>query len=137
MEALNGLFQRIPNFKLDIFCACRAYNQQYESKFTAVIPTNVFGPHDNYNIEDGHVLPGLINKCYIAKSKLWKCLPSSHRSICFGHFCTVRDTVKCCPECWPWAYLNSYVLLLLQARLLWLRWSFITASSEPLCYARA
>jgi GDP-L-fucose synthase len=30
--------------------------------FTAVIPTNVYGPHDNFNLEDGHVVPGLVNK---------------------------------------------------------------------------
>jgi len=35
--------------------------------FTSVIPTNVFGPHDYYNIADGHVLPSLIHKCYLAK----------------------------------------------------------------------
>jgi len=32
-----------------------------------VIPTNIFGPHDNFNMEDGHVIPGLIHKCYLAK----------------------------------------------------------------------
>ncbi|XP_015278231.1 PREDICTED: GDP-L-fucose synthase [Gekko japonicus] len=45
----------------------RAYFAQYGCCFTAVIPTNVFGPHDNFNIEDGHVLPGLIHKAYLAK----------------------------------------------------------------------
>uniref|UniRef100_A0A8D0BV26 GDP-L-fucose synthase n=1 Tax=Salvator merianae TaxID=96440 RepID=A0A8D0BV26_SALMN len=45
----------------------RGYYQQYGCRFTAVIPTNVFGPHDNFNIEDGHVLPGLIHKVYLAK----------------------------------------------------------------------
>ncbi|XP_023655869.1 GDP-L-fucose synthase isoform X1 [Paramormyrops kingsleyae] len=44
----------------------RAYFQQHGRRYTAVIPTNVFGPHDNFNIEDGHVLPGLIHKAYIA-----------------------------------------------------------------------
>jgi GDP-L-fucose synthase len=29
----------------------------------------VFGPYDNFNLEDGHVLPGLINKAYVAQSK--------------------------------------------------------------------
>uniref|UniRef100_H2ZV14 GDP-L-fucose synthase n=1 Tax=Latimeria chalumnae TaxID=7897 RepID=H2ZV14_LATCH len=47
--------------------SCRAYHQQYGCQFTAVIPTNVFGPFDNFNIEDGHVLPGLIHKVYLAK----------------------------------------------------------------------
>uniref|UniRef100_A0A8C6ZVC4 GDP-L-fucose synthase n=1 Tax=Nothoprocta perdicaria TaxID=30464 RepID=A0A8C6ZVC4_NOTPE len=45
----------------------RAYFEQHGCRFTAVIPTNVFGPHDNFNIEDGHVLPGLIHKVYLAK----------------------------------------------------------------------
>ncbi|XP_003738347.1 GDP-L-fucose synthase [Galendromus occidentalis] len=45
----------------------RAYNEQHGRFFTSVIPTNVFGPHDNFNIEDGHVLPGLIHKSYLAK----------------------------------------------------------------------
>ncbi|KAL2308591.1 hypothetical protein Nmel_001643 [Mimus melanotis] len=45
----------------------RGYSEQHGRHFTAVIPTNVFGPHDNFNIEDGHVLPGLIHKVYLAK----------------------------------------------------------------------
>ncbi|MEE6462954.1 hypothetical protein FKM82_005710 [Ascaphus truei] len=43
------------------------YYEQHGCRFTSVIPTNVFGPHDNFNIEDGHVLPGLIHKVYLAK----------------------------------------------------------------------
>ncbi|CAJ1076751.1 GDP-L-fucose synthase-like [Xyrichtys novacula] len=45
----------------------RAYFQQYGHHYTAVIPTNVFGPHDNFNIENGHVLSALMNKTYRAK----------------------------------------------------------------------
>ncbi|XP_066967333.1 GDP-L-fucose synthase [Macrobrachium rosenbergii] len=45
----------------------QAYHQQYGCHFTSVIPTNIYGPHDNFNLEDGHVLPGLIHKVYIAK----------------------------------------------------------------------
>ncbi|XP_060070476.1 GDP-L-fucose synthase-like [Ylistrum balloti] len=45
----------------------RAYKAQYDCNFTAVIPTNVYGPFDNFNLEDGHVLPGLIRKVYYAK----------------------------------------------------------------------
>lgn len=43
------------------------YHDQYGCNFTAVIPTNIYGPHDNFNIADGHVIPGLIHKCYLAK----------------------------------------------------------------------
>ncbi|EDV27023.1 uncharacterized protein TRIADDRAFT_14880, partial [Trichoplax adhaerens] len=45
----------------------RGYSQQYGCKFTCVIPTNIFGKYDNFNIEDGHVIPGLIHKMYLAK----------------------------------------------------------------------
>merc|ERR1719228_348957 len=44
-----------------------AYNQQFGRKYTSVIPTNIFGPHDNFNVQQGHVIPGLINKAYEAK----------------------------------------------------------------------
>jgi GDP-L-fucose synthase len=45
----------------------RLYNETYGCKFTSIIPTNIFGPYDNFSLEDGHVLPGLIHKCYLAK----------------------------------------------------------------------
>uniref|UniRef100_A0AAY4B1T0 GDP-L-fucose synthase n=1 Tax=Denticeps clupeoides TaxID=299321 RepID=A0AAY4B1T0_9TELE len=45
----------------------RGYRSQYGRKYTAVIPTNVFGPYDNFNKENGHVLSALINKTHTAK----------------------------------------------------------------------
>ncbi|PFH51138.1 hypothetical protein AMATHDRAFT_75116 [Amanita thiersii Skay4041] len=44
-----------------------AYKEQFGCNFTSAIPTNVFGPHDNFDLEDSHVIPGLIHKCYLAK----------------------------------------------------------------------
>lgn len=43
------------------------YADQHGCRFTSVIPTNIYGPHDNFSIDDGHVIPGLIHKCYLAK----------------------------------------------------------------------
>lgn len=37
--------------------------------FTSVIPTNIFGKHDNFNLEQGHVIPSLIHKCFVAKEE--------------------------------------------------------------------
>jgi len=48
---------------------CRAYREQYKDQFICVTPTNIYGPHDNFNLEDAHVLPALIHKCYVAKQK--------------------------------------------------------------------
>jgi GDP-L-fucose synthase len=49
-------------------CACSsAYKKEYGCNFTAVIPTNIYGPNDNYHLEDSHVIPGLIHKFYLAQ----------------------------------------------------------------------
>lgn len=56
----------------------RAYNEQYGTnmvdgkfsfgtKYITVIPTNIYGPNDNFELENSHVVPALIHKCYIAK----------------------------------------------------------------------
>lgn len=50
---------------IDVMNKC--YREEYGSNFTSIIPTNIYGPDDNYSIEDGHVIPGLIHKCYLAK----------------------------------------------------------------------
>lgn len=46
---------------------CKAYREQYGDNFVCVIPTNIYGPNDNFNLEDAHVIPALIHKCYLAK----------------------------------------------------------------------
>lgn len=45
----------------------RGYREQHGATFTSVVPCNVFGPHDNFNIQDGHVIPGLVHKAYLAQ----------------------------------------------------------------------
>ncbi|MCK9445630.1 GDP-L-fucose synthase [bacterium] len=45
----------------------RSYREQYGLNYVSVIPTNIYGPNDNFDIENGHVLPSLIHKCYLAK----------------------------------------------------------------------
>ena len=45
----------------------RAYKEQYGLNYKSVIPTNIYGPHDNYDIKNGHVIPSLIHKCYLAR----------------------------------------------------------------------
>ena len=46
---------------------CRYYNDQYGTNFIAVQPTNLYGPNDNYDLFNSHVLPALIRKFYLAK----------------------------------------------------------------------
>ena len=46
---------------------CEAYNQQYGTNYICLMPTNLYGPNDNYDLETSHVLPALIRKAYEAK----------------------------------------------------------------------
>jgi GDP-L-fucose synthase len=46
---------------------CKAYNAQYGTKFVSVMPTNLYGPGDNYDLQNAHVLPSLIRKFHEAK----------------------------------------------------------------------
>lgn len=46
---------------------CRYYNEQYGTNYISVMPTNLYGPGDNYNLETGHVLPSMMRKFHLAK----------------------------------------------------------------------
>jgi GDP-L-fucose synthase len=46
---------------------CEAYRRQYGSRFISVMPTNLYGPHDNFDLETSHVLPALIRRFHEAK----------------------------------------------------------------------
>ncbi|AIF52460.1 GDP-L-fucose synthase [Pelosinus sp. UFO1] len=46
---------------------CKAYNQQYGTNFISVMPTNLYGPNDNFDLASAHVLPALIRKFHEAK----------------------------------------------------------------------
>src|SRR5664279_1723997 len=46
---------------------CESYNIQYGTNFISVMPTNLYGPNDNYNLETSHVLPALIRKMHLGK----------------------------------------------------------------------
>lgn len=46
---------------------CESFNLQYDTNFIAVMPTNLYGPNDNFNLEKSHVLPALIRKAHLGK----------------------------------------------------------------------
>lgn len=46
---------------------CESYNLQYGTNYIAVMPTNLYGPNDNFNLETSHVLPAMIRKIHLAK----------------------------------------------------------------------
>jgi GDP-L-fucose synthase len=53
--------------KISAIKLCRYYNEQYGSDFVSVMPTNLYGPHDNFNLETAHVPPALIRKFHLAQ----------------------------------------------------------------------
>jgi GDP-L-fucose synthase len=48
---------------------CSSYNRQYGTQFLAVMPTNLYGPGDNYDLQTSHVLPALIRKMHEARQQ--------------------------------------------------------------------
>jgi GDP-L-fucose synthase len=51
---------------------CRYYNEQYGTDFMSVMPTNLYGPHDNFDLQNSHVLPAMIRKFHEAKEAMEK-----------------------------------------------------------------
>ena len=47
---------------------CESFNLQYGTNYIAVMPTNLYGPNDNFNLETSHVLPAMIRKMHLAKA---------------------------------------------------------------------
>ena len=46
---------------------CESFNLQYGTNYIAVMPTNLYGPHDNFNLETSHVMPAMIRKMHLAR----------------------------------------------------------------------
>ncbi|MBI4707966.1 MAG: GDP-L-fucose synthase [Candidatus Omnitrophica bacterium] len=53
--------------KITAIKLCKYYNEQYGTNFLSVMPTNLYGPCDNFNLETAHVLPALIRKLHLAR----------------------------------------------------------------------
>lgn len=53
--------------KISALKLCRYYNEQYGTNFISVMPTNLYGPNDNFNLETAHAFPALMRKFYLAK----------------------------------------------------------------------
>ena len=52
---------------------CQSYNRQYGTNFISVMPTNLYGPQDNFDLETSHVLPALMRKFHLAKLAATNC----------------------------------------------------------------
>jgi GDP-L-fucose synthase len=60
---------------------CESFNIQYKTNFIAVMPTNLYGHNDNYNLETSHVLPAMIRKFHLGKCLENKDLPAIRKDL--------------------------------------------------------
>jgi len=67
--ALEPTNQAYALAKIAGICLCQSYNKQFNTKYISVMPTNLYGPNDNYHPENSHVIPGLIRRFHEAKQK--------------------------------------------------------------------
>jgi GDP-L-fucose synthase len=76
----------------------RALRQQYKINSSCVIPCNLYGQDDNYNLQSGHVIPSLIHKCWIAKStntilEIWGSGKAEREFIYIKDFANIVDEI--------------------------------------------
>ena len=77
---------------------CENYYRQYGDNFFSVMPTNLFGPHDNFNLQTSHVLPALIRKFHEAKMKNLPTVTVWGSGKVYREFLYVQDMANACIE---------------------------------------
>ena len=73
---------------------CKSYRKQYGCNFIALMPTNMYGPNDNYDLENSHVIPALIRKFIAAKESNSPTVEVWGTGVATREFLYVGDTVK-------------------------------------------
>jgi GDP-L-fucose synthase len=85
---------------------CESYNLQYGTNYIAVMPTNLYGPNDNFHLENSHVMPAMMRKIYLAKlihDGAWDkiAIDLNKRPVegVNGYGLTVKDSLDSCNSC--------------------------------------
>ncbi len=87
---------------------CWSYNRQYRTKFIPVMPTNLYGPNDNFDLETSHVMPALIRKFYEAKINNKKTVTVWGTGTPRREFLHVDDLADACVFVMENAFLKEY-----------------------------
>jgi len=82
--------------KISAIKLCRYYNEQYGTNFVSVMPTNLYGPNDNFDLETAHVLPALIRKYHEAKISHQKSVTLWGSGKPYREFLYVDDLADAC-----------------------------------------
>jgi len=75
---------------------CESYNRQYGTDFRSVMPTNLYGPNDNYDLQNSHVIPGLIRRLHEAKMNADEVLSVWGTGNALREFLYVDDLAEAC-----------------------------------------
>ncbi len=75
---------------------CESYNRQYETDYRSVMPTNLYGPGDNYHPENGHVIPALIRRFHEAKEQCQPTVMIWGSGTPYREFLYVDDLASAC-----------------------------------------
>jgi len=75
---------------------CQAYAKEYGANFISAMPTNLYGPEDNYDLETSHVLPALIHKFHLAKEKAQPSVTLWGTGSPYREFLHVDDLAQAC-----------------------------------------
>ena len=75
---------------------CQAYAKQYGKNFISCMPTNLYGPGDNFNVVNGHVIPSLLRKIYEAKQQGLPTVPCYGTGNALREFLYVDDLASAC-----------------------------------------
>jgi GDP-L-fucose synthase len=75
---------------------CWAYNRQYNTQYLAAMPTNLYGPGDNYDLQNSHVLPALIRKVHEAKQNNMASITAWGTGLPRREFLFVDDMAEAC-----------------------------------------
>jgi len=90
---------------------CETANQYRDTAHTCMIPTNIYGENDNYNLQDSHVIPALIHKCHLAK-KHGQDFVVSGTGKPLRQFVYAPDLARSIIELLPYANRNSTIILM-------------------------
>ena len=75
---------------------CEFYREQYGCNFISAMPTNLFGPKDNYHLENSHLIPALLRKFYVAKSNNYPYVEIWGDGSPYREFLHVDDCASAC-----------------------------------------
>jgi GDP-L-fucose synthase len=75
---------------------CQAYSNEYGANFISAMPTNLYGPEDNFDLQTSHVLPALIHKFHLAKEKAQPSVTLWGTGSAYREFLHVDDLAQAC-----------------------------------------